>query len=177
MDNNNASLVPILWATYPAAINATDIYGQTPIPTSVNADNGGESPAVDDSRWCLARGVKNDIIQLCKLGLERNVVNTEAYWYYIKDGIPGNGAPNLIEDKGDLVDVSEWSYCISELDQMPIDYQEELWRKEEVEDQKLSTLAEELDPLTGQDRASCTGRSTLDSSRFGSASFRTIIGP
>ena len=36
MDNNNTSLVPILWATYPAAINATDIYGQTPIPTSVN---------------------------------------------------------------------------------------------------------------------------------------------
>ena len=52
--------------------------------------------AVDD-QMCLARGVKNDIIQLCKLGLERNVVNTEAYWYYIKDGIPGNGAPNLID--------------------------------------------------------------------------------
>ena len=31
MDNNNTSQVPILWATYPAAINATDIYGQTPI--------------------------------------------------------------------------------------------------------------------------------------------------
>ena len=170
MDNNNTSQVPILWATYPAAINATDIYGQTPIPTSVNANNSVESPVVDD-QVCLARGLKKDIIQLCKLGLERNVVNTEAYWYYIKDGIPGNGTPDLIEDKSNLIDVSEWSYCISELDQMPIDYQEELLRKEEVEVQKLSTLAEELDPLTDR-TALRTGRSTLDSSRFGSARSR-----
>ena len=92
---------------------------------SVNPNNGVESPVVDD-QVCLARGVKKDIVQLCKLGLERNVVNTEAYWYYIKDGIPGNGTPDLIEDKSNLIDVSEWSYCISELDQMPIDYQEEL---------------------------------------------------
>ena len=44
-------------------------------------------------------------------------------------------------------------------------------RKEEVEVQKLSTLAEELDILTDR-TALRTGRSTLDSSRFGSARSR-----
>ena len=183
--NSDEDLIPILWATYPAAVNMIDSTGKTPIAPLLELleqSKKSEKKDGEDSDMIIMSDKEKKWYSIKKIyddGIKSNVVYTSNYYYYINDGIPGYETRehlNAVSDEERYIDTDEWSYCISSQDGLPIDYYKELEEKEKLLAESMMEDGDddddELKPLTGRSTKR-TSRSSLDSSRMGTARSKT----